>query len=60
MKAFYEVGYRYFRMPWEGGPRSEQVNRVENGRIEPCRAIDLGCGAGAAGPPPLGRAHRLS
>jgi SAM-dependent methyltransferase len=47
MKAFYEVGYRYFRMPWEGGPRAELVDLVESGRIQPCRAIDLGCGTGA-------------
>lgn len=47
MKAFYEVGYRYFRMPWEGGPRAELVDLVESGRIQPCRAIDLGCGTGS-------------
>src|SRR5262245_55119057 len=47
MKAFYEVGYRYFRMPWEGGPRAELVNLVESGSIQPCRAIDLGCGTGS-------------
>jgi SAM-dependent methyltransferase len=47
MKAFYEVGYRYFRMPWDGGPRAELVNLVESGRIQPCRAIDLGCGTGS-------------
>jgi cyclopropane fatty-acyl-phospholipid synthase-like methyltransferase len=47
MQAFYEVGYRYFRMPWEGGPRAELVDLVESGRIQPCRTIDLGCGTGA-------------
>jgi SAM-dependent methyltransferase len=47
MKAFYEVGYRYFRMPWEGGPRAELVDLVESGHIQPCRAIDLGCGTGS-------------
>jgi cyclopropane fatty-acyl-phospholipid synthase-like methyltransferase len=47
MKAFYEIGYRYFRMPWEQGPRDELTRLVENGRILPCRAIDLGCGTGA-------------
>lgn len=46
-KQFYELGYRYFRMPWEVGPRQEVVGLVENGRIAPCRAIDLGCGTGA-------------
>ncbi len=47
MKAFYEVGYRFFRMPWEQGPRDELVRLVEGGRIQPCRAIDLGCGTGS-------------
>ena len=49
MRAFYEVGYRFFRMPWEGGPRAELVALVESGRIQPCRALDLGCGTGLAG-----------
>lgn len=47
MKAFYEIGYRYVRMPWEGGPRAELVDLVESGGIQPCRAIDLGCGTGS-------------
>jgi SAM-dependent methyltransferase len=47
MRAFYEVGYRFFRMPWEGGPRAELIALVESGRIQPCRAIDLGCGTGS-------------
>lgn len=47
MKAFYEIGYRFFRMPWEQGPRDELVRLVESGRIRPCRAIDLGCGTGS-------------
>src|ERR1035437_2138035 len=34
-------------MPWEGGPRSELVELVRTGRLEPCRALDLGCGSGA-------------
>ena len=46
-KLFYGLGYRYFRMPWEMGPREELVGLVESGRIAPCRAIDLGCGTGA-------------
>ncbi len=46
-KRFYEFGYRYFRMPWELGPRQELVGLVESGRIAPCRAIDLGCGTGS-------------
>ena len=44
MKLFYEVLYRYFRAPWDIGPREELVALVENGRLKPCRAIDLGSG----------------
>jgi cyclopropane fatty-acyl-phospholipid synthase-like methyltransferase len=47
MKLFYEIIYRYFRAPWDIGAREELVSLVESGRIEPCRAIDLGCGTGA-------------
>ncbi len=47
MKLFYQLGYRYFRMPWEIGPREELVQLVENRRIAPCRALDLGCGTGS-------------
>jgi SAM-dependent methyltransferase len=47
MKVFYELGYKHFTMPWEGGPRSELVELVESGRLRPCRAVDLGCGSGA-------------
>jgi SAM-dependent methyltransferase len=44
MKRFYELIYRYFRAPWDVGPRKELVELVENQRIKPCRAIDLGSG----------------
>lgn len=44
MRLFYELGYHYFRMPWDVGPRKELVSLVESGRIRPCRAIDLGSG----------------
>ena len=44
MKWFYEVLYRYFRAPWDIGPREELVALVESGRIQPCRTIDLGSG----------------
>ena len=47
MKLFYELGYRFFRMPWDTGPREELVELVESGRIAPSRAIDLGCGTGS-------------
>ncbi|HEV2217279.1 MAG TPA: methyltransferase domain-containing protein [Candidatus Dormibacteraeota bacterium] len=47
MKLFYELGYRHFTMPWEGGPRSELMQLVESGRLKPGRAVDLGCGSGA-------------
>ncbi len=46
-KPLYELAYRYFRMPWETGPREELVELVESGGISPCRAIDLGCGTGS-------------
>jgi len=44
VKLFYEILYRYFRAPWDIGPREELVALVENGRLKPCRAIDLGSG----------------
>jgi SAM-dependent methyltransferase len=47
MKLFYEFIYRYFRAPWDIGAREELVALVDNGRLKPCRTIDLGCGAGA-------------
>lgn len=47
MRWFYELGYRFFRMPWETGPRRELVDLVRSGRIAPGRAIDLGSGTGS-------------
>jgi SAM-dependent methyltransferase len=47
VRWFYQLGYRFFRMPWETGPRGELVELVEGGNIPPCRAIDLGCGTGS-------------
>lgn len=44
MKWFYNLLYGRFRAPWDLGPRRELVEAVERGRIQPCRAIDLGCG----------------
>jgi cyclopropane fatty-acyl-phospholipid synthase-like methyltransferase len=44
MKTFYNILYRYFRAPWDIGPRRELVELVESGRIRPGRAIDLGSG----------------
>ncbi|HRJ44161.1 MAG: methyltransferase domain-containing protein [Caldilineaceae bacterium] len=44
MKLFYEITYRYFRAPWDLGPRRELVEAVESSRIQPCKTIDLGCG----------------
>ena len=36
-----------WRSPWDiGGPRAELVRLVGSGELQPCRAIDLGCGAG--------------
>jgi SAM-dependent methyltransferase len=45
-RAFYNLGYRFVRMPWEVGPREELVRLVEFGDLRPCRALDLGCGTG--------------
>jgi SAM-dependent methyltransferase len=47
VKRFYEFTYRYFRAPWDIGAREELVSLVKSGRIQPGRAIDLGCGTGA-------------
>lgn len=44
MKQFYDLLYSRFRAPWDLGPRRELVEVVESGRIQPCKAIDLGCG----------------
>lgn len=44
MKLFYNLLYSRFRAPWDLGPRKELVEAVESGRIQPCRAIDLGYG----------------
>ncbi len=43
-KGLYDWMYRNNRAPWDIGPRKELVEAVESGRIQPCRAIDLGCG----------------
>jgi SAM-dependent methyltransferase len=45
----YDLIYRR-GAPWEGGPRSELVELVTSGRLDPSngvRAVDLGCGSGA-------------
>lgn len=47
MKQFYEILYHYFHAPWDIGPRDELVRLVEDGKVLPGRAIDLGCGTGA-------------
>jgi SAM-dependent methyltransferase len=44
MKWFYDILYRYFRAPWDIGPRQELVTLVESRRFKPCRTIDLGSG----------------
>jgi len=43
-KLIGSFGYRYFRMPWDIGPHEELVALVENGRVKPGCAIDLGSG----------------
>jgi len=44
MRLFYNTTYRYFRAPWDSGPREELVRLVESGRLKPGRVIDLGSG----------------
>jgi cyclopropane fatty-acyl-phospholipid synthase-like methyltransferase len=46
-QRLYNLGYRFFRMPWELGPRAELVELIDSGRLRPGRAVDLGCGTGA-------------
>jgi SAM-dependent methyltransferase len=39
--------YRSESLPWElGKPRGSLMELVESGRIQPCRTLDLCCGAG--------------
>lgn len=44
MKWFYDFLYSRGCAPWDLGPRKELVEVVKSGRIQPGRAIDLGCG----------------
>jgi SAM-dependent methyltransferase len=46
-RVFYNVAYRFARMPWEIGPRAELVDLVRSGQLQPGRTVDLGCGTGA-------------
>ena len=46
-KRLYDWMYRNNRVPWDIGLRKELVEVVESGRIQPCRAIVLGCGTGS-------------
>jgi SAM-dependent methyltransferase len=46
-RRFYDLVYRHFHAPWDIGVRTELTEIVEAGRIQPCRAIDLGCGTGS-------------
>ena len=55
MKAFYELGFRYARMPWDIGPRAELMELVESGRLEPCRDVDAAIIPTAPNPPLLKR-----
>ena len=47
LRFYYDLAYRRFTMPWEDQPPGQElVELVESGRVEPCPAIDLGCGTG--------------
>ena len=46
MKVFYDLWYRYGTPPWTGAARDELVGLVNDGRLTPGRALDLGCGVG--------------
>jgi 2-polyprenyl-3-methyl-5-hydroxy-6-metoxy-1,4-benzoquinol methylase len=47
LRSYYNLVYRRFTMPWEDEPPGKElVELVESGRVQPCRAIDLGCGSG--------------
>ncbi len=44
----WDLIYRQGLPPWESGrPATELVRVVEEGLIEPCRTLELGCGTGA-------------
>ena len=47
MRAFYDTWYRFGTPPWGAAPSPDLVALVESGRLQPCRAIDIGCGTGA-------------
>jgi cyclopropane fatty-acyl-phospholipid synthase-like methyltransferase len=47
MKLLYHIIYQYSSAPWDNGPRSDLVDLVESGRLQPGKAIDLGCGTGS-------------
>jgi cyclopropane fatty-acyl-phospholipid synthase-like methyltransferase len=45
-RAMMNAWYRYGTPPWVMGPRDDLVAVIEDGRLPPGRALDLGCGAG--------------
>jgi SAM-dependent methyltransferase len=46
VRLFYDTWYRFGKPPWVGDARSELVELVNSGSLQPGRAIDLGCGEG--------------
>lgn len=46
MKSVYNAMYKYWTPPWVGSARDHLVHLVEEGRLRPGRAVDLGCGEG--------------
>jgi SAM-dependent methyltransferase len=47
VKSFYNTWYHLGTPPWGAAPSPDLVGLVESGRLQPCRAIDIGCGTGA-------------
>jgi len=48
MVSFWDLAY-IFGAPWDTGqPPEELAELIEDGRLEPCRVLDIGCGAGTS------------
>ena len=46
-RLFWNVAYLFGKMPWDTGVTPPELRAVvENGQVQPDRALDLGCGTG--------------